>query len=859
MTKIICHLKVFSISRYLLLILFLGIINSLKGQVADFAPLNPTVGCLGTGGVTVLFENLSTGATSYLWDFGNGNTSNSTNSVVTETYTIPGTYTVVLTANSGGSSDVKTEVDLVVVFKDPEANFTAVTPSSGCSPITVDFQDMSTEGDASITLRQWDFFDGTLKNDVNPSNSFTSGQYHVALTVTDVNGCVSGFQINNYVQVSEVPVINFSASPTAGCDTPHTSDFVDLSTGGETPYTYEWDFGDGNTSTLKDPSNTYINPGTFDVKLKITDQFNCSASKTDTGFIQIGNPIAKMDIPDTVCKWSIASFFNLSSGGTEDEYLWDYGDGSGSTDFEPSKVYYSSGNFTVVLKASIGGGACSQTDTQVIYVDEVIPNFTTDMPYGCSVPHEVNFTNTTVNGASFHWLLRDSLCVWPWCADTTWITFESFNKDFSKTLNQGLNYTTTLVATSAFGCVDSVTYDVPVIHLPVIYDYFQSEHEGCTPLNIDFRAKGISDSTIIQWTWDFGDGSPLYTTTGKDSTSSSHIYNTDGEYSGEVTLLNSFGCEMSYPFTVRCGYEPTADFVVSPDTACFRDFVLFEAINSDPNIDTWSWAGDGLIGGFGETYSHLYDMEFDLPPSCTLTVAYNGCRTEIIKDSVITLIGPDVVSGNFIKTCDDPMTRTFEPTYYFTNKVEWDFDDGTTSNVFYPTHTYTQSGDYTVTVTVFDTTIGNFAADFCPQEFTYNVKIRDVKADFESSLDTICPGTPIIFKADSSKDVASMQWNFDDGNVTKEDLKHGQIEMSLESGKGIDSTYGSYINVTHIFVDPGEYNVKLIVRDDNSCTDTLIKKILVVKPSAAYTTVGPAMGCRPLNVDFLDATITRMG
>ncbi len=154
----------------------------------------------------------------------------------------------------------------------PTANFTA-SPTSGCAPLTVTFTDQST-GD--IDSWSWDFGDGSTSTEQNPTHQYTSaGTYTVKLTVTGPGGSDTETKVD-YITVSDVPVADFSGSPTSG-NAPLTVTFTDQSTGN--PTSWSWDFGDGGTSTEQNPTHEYTVAGTYTVSLTVE---NSCGTDTET-------------------------------------------------------------------------------------------------------------------------------------------------------------------------------------------------------------------------------------------------------------------------------------------------------------------------------------------------------------------------------------------------------------------------------------------------------------------------------------------------------------------------------------------------------------------------------------------------
>src|SRR4051812_8600478 len=130
--------------------------------------------------------------------------------------------------------------------------------------------------------------------------------------------------------------------------------FQDQSTGGVT--SWFWDFGNGATATLQNPSTTYFIPGTYTVTLTVKNAQN-SNTLTRTQYITVyPKPTINFTVNDsTACFPHRAQFTDLSvagAGTVNNTWLWDFGDGSQATSKNPLHVYTSSGNYTVTLKVT---------------------------------------------------------------------------------------------------------------------------------------------------------------------------------------------------------------------------------------------------------------------------------------------------------------------------------------------------------------------------------------------------------------------------------------------------------------------------------------------------------------------------
>ena len=159
----------------------------------------------------------------------------------------------------------------------PTPNFTS-SIQAGCSPIIVNFTDQSTGGPNQWL---WNFGNGNTSTLQNPTATyFTPGTYTVTLTVTNAAGS-NTLTRTGYITVYEPPTVNFNASSTTGCF-PKSVQFTDMSTAGmgNTNVTWQWDFGNGSTSTQQNPVALYTSAGSFTVTLKVTNDKVCTRPLT---------------------------------------------------------------------------------------------------------------------------------------------------------------------------------------------------------------------------------------------------------------------------------------------------------------------------------------------------------------------------------------------------------------------------------------------------------------------------------------------------------------------------------------------------------------------------------------------------
>jgi PKD repeat protein len=228
---------------------------------------------------TVKFQNNTSGASSFIYDFGDGTTYGPTRSApetVTHTFTKGGIYVVKLTASNGCSDTTTTEI--ITVYAQPQLKFSADV-TIGCAGLSVRFKNESTDA-VSYT---WDFGDGSApSSEFEPVHIYDGQQeyYTVKLTAVNTLGCESTISLSQFVHIIPAPVAKFNVLPSVQIAIPNYNfQFEDESEG--SPDRWEWDFGDGSTSTSRSPNHTYADTGSYNVTLKVLNQQSCftTASK----------------------------------------------------------------------------------------------------------------------------------------------------------------------------------------------------------------------------------------------------------------------------------------------------------------------------------------------------------------------------------------------------------------------------------------------------------------------------------------------------------------------------------------------------------------------------------------------------
>lgn len=389
-------------------------------------------------GGTVTFTDYSTNQTTESLDFGdNSPVSNTANT--THTYIKPGTYTANLTVKNDVSSH--SMVQTITVFEPAvlTADFTS-NITTGFPPLSVAFKDTSTGFPASWS---WDFGDGSTSTSRDPTHTYSvAGNYSVQLIVTNSNGSDS-VRKENYITVFRQPLIsNFTSDVTSG-EVPLTVQFSDTSTG--YPTSWNWNFGDGNTSGSKNPVHTYSIEGKYSVRLTVTNGTESNSTQKVDYIIVLPRPPAyppSCSFTSNVTSGAIPLTvqFRDTSTGYPASWNWDFGDGNTSENKNPIHTYYTAGNCTVSLTVRNEYGTDSKTAVIALFEDKILPeaDFTTNVTGGIK-PLTVLFTDLSQNATSRCW-------------DVNGDGIEDSNEEsFVYTYNNKGTYTATLTAVNANG------------------------------------------------------------------------------------------------------------------------------------------------------------------------------------------------------------------------------------------------------------------------------------------------------------------------------------------------------------------------------------------------------------------------
>lgn len=239
--------------------------------IADFG-VQDDITCQGST-FSIMYTGNAGSAATYDWDYGDATwITGSDQGPIDLSWGSQGTKTITLSVTEDGCPSVPVS-KTVAVSPTPVTAFDADL-FEDCAPLIVNFTNNSDSLSSNVTYL-WSFGNGEESNDVNPSYTYDSpGSYDVTLTVTNDSRCASTITELSYINVNEVPTAGFTFFPEEVVLEAATIDFTDASNSQDV-LTWEWDFGDGNTSDKENPSHTYTTSGEFDVLLLVTTANGC--------------------------------------------------------------------------------------------------------------------------------------------------------------------------------------------------------------------------------------------------------------------------------------------------------------------------------------------------------------------------------------------------------------------------------------------------------------------------------------------------------------------------------------------------------------------------------------------------------
>lgn len=778
---------------------------------ADFTP-SKTSDCESL--ITKFNDNSTGNPVSWQWNLGNGATS--TQQSPSASYTTAGTYKVTLTVKDA-AGNTSTAEKTVTVWEKPKPDFTA-SPAKGCIPFAVTFTDKSNPVNGTITAYSWDFGDGTTGSGSSPVHTYNDVlSPAVTLTITNSNGCTASKQLSNIVDAAASLTANFTVSDRFLCSAPGALTVTNTTTGPGT-LTYKWEFGDGGTASGANPgAHTYTAKGVYKVKLTVTSDKGCTATKTSED-INVANFKTDFQLPASICENSSATLFTAANDPQSNNVTWSVDKGY-VNNYGATAYYYPAGTGTVKVTMTADYGSCKETVTKDLVVKAAPKaDFVTDQQAICDVPATVKLTDQSQDATSWNWNFGNGQ--------------SSTQQNPSVTYNSLGYFNIKLTASNASGCSGTAERYV-YVQKPEVYAY-ASVSEGCEGLTPTFSSYVNTGDAIASYEWDFGDGSPKST-----EATPSHTYNKEGAYPVKLTYTTANGCKGTvnlYSYnTIRVYKKPKPDFS-SPQApqVCGNNWVHF---NGTTDVGTsWAWDfGDYHVGSSQQT-KHSYRE----PGTYTvrLTVSNHSCSETVTKTAYITAVNPFPRFAMRNIDCDNRTEISFdELSLGSVTSWKWNWGDGKentyTAKTSPASHKYDKTGVYLVKLTVTDGT--------CTSTDSMNINVyAPSPVTITTDKTTLCGNETLkasIVSLDRS--IYANYW--------------------YNSWSSSDGTYPNWAdynseNATFVNLKPGKNTIRYVAYNLQGCTDSSNKVEVNVHGPLAKFLSPPVLECRGTELTFTDQT-----
>lgn len=798
---------------------------------------------------TVNFVNTSTGGgiITYVWDFGDGQTSTSANPL--HTYVNPGVYTVTLTARNGVNcvSSYSTAYYNSVYAGKPVPSIQA--PAAVCANTAVNLTGAVSPASFLYTV-QWIFPDnGAVQYGQNTTHIFTTpGKYEIKMVAYNYAGCND--TAKQMITVRPGPHPDFSADKAIGCDTPFSVQFRDLTTP-LNGLTKSWDFGDGSpVSLMTNPLHTYKNFGAYTVTLIAKDGVTgCTGIMQKPDTIRIVQPAVDFTYtpPEGCNPLPVKTTARLSNiVDPVVSYIWDFGDGArvATPGNQGAHTYNTAGNYNIRLKIVTQQGCMDSSILKPVSVAALCDGdgsgdgggggggggagFTVGK--SCTDKYTITFTDTVTNARDISWDFGDGSPLY------TQIPLNPVVHTFPVTAKK---YIVTLTRE------DMITHQISTAQLrAIIIDekakFSPDITDICKNKTVNFITAGIDSSHIRKYTWDFGDGVPRYTIDNKSyfdnygiylNGNTSHTYADTGVFYVKLIIEDKLGCIDSFQYAIPVRVKgPAAGFLAGPSNFCQKDFIVTFTDTSRQNGATplveWIWNfGDGspALTTTQDTVMHHAYTNDNYYNFYTVSLSVKdavGCQTQVTRNNCIKSYRPK--SGFF--SYDTLKCGSFNVFLYnyssaYNASYLWYYGDGTGSSAYYGSHTYTADGKYDIKLVVTD-------ENGCKDSLTAPSYVKLVKpaAGIRVGDTSQCAPVAINFY-DSSVYANNYVWNFGDGGTGSTDKDPA----------------------AHIYAVPGYYPVKLHITGVSGCIDS-ITRVIRVKGPIGVLSPGPSMGCIPFTL-----------
>lgn len=685
----------------------------------------------------------------------------------------PGSYLVGL-----GVQDVlgcqDTVTHLVEIHELPQVGF---APIDDCYSVDYPFTDQSSISTGTVDAWEWDFGDTGTSTDQNPTHTYSSyGQYDVTLIALSDQGC--GDTITQSIILHDNPLPGFEIPQICQLEPMQFTDTSSIQEG--TIVGWEYDFGDGNSSTDQNPNHIYADDGSMDVTLTVTSDFGCQTSLTVQAVVD-AKPDADFVTQDE-CLNDVVNYTDATTiaSGSVVSWEWDFGDSNTDVSQNTSNLYSTFGNYMVELmvESDLGCRDTVQLPVEVYQLPVADFNFS-----NVCLDATATFVDQSTSNSG-------SIDTWAW--DMGDGTVETVQGPINHDYPAPDDYDVELIVETDLGCFDTLVQTITIHPMPQA-DFVADS--VCFGLQTSFTdLTSILSGTINNYAWDFGFGGS------SSQQNPTNLFPQTGYHPVFLTVTSDFGCKDTITKDIRVYVLPEPAFT-HIDT-CYEDNVIFTNLStiSEETIDLYSWNfGDGSTSIL-ENPSHSYSAHGFYQVQLIATSNY-GCLDSVSHEVEVYPL-PQVAFQPMPEEGCQPLSVTFdnqstiEPGYFISG-YQWDLDLGLSSQETNPQVVYADTGFYNIQLIVTstqgcdDTLLVNDAVEVWPRP----------TAQFSTEKERYHMFFPTVQFVDESSGATVWEWDFGDGSVgydqspsyTYQEAGNYQVVQYVENDYGCDDEYSERV------------------------------------------------------------------
>lgn len=822
-------------------------IQTIANPIPDFT-MSADSGC---GPLLVNFNNASSGATSYLWLFGNGVTSTNTDTVATylASNLNDSSYSVKLIALNGpGCKDSISKT--VTVFPKPVSSFTQ-SETANCGPLPIVFTNTSVHkfgGTINDFSFHWQFgnSDSSLARD--PVDTFYASPiqdtvYAIRLIATSRFGCSDTAQ--SVVRVYPNPRASFTVNNDNGCGplgVNFTNTSVPNDTGNISIMSFNWNFNNGLTSSAVHPASVFVANLTKDtvypVQLIATSEHGCKDTSSRS-ILVFPKPLAEFTMPnDSGCSPYNLVLTNKSlpydTGNISMmSFVWDLGNGFGSITQNAFSQYlskqYLDSSYTIKLYATSEHGCRDTVEKNVVSHPIPVAIFSNDVSQGCG-PLGVQFTSSSILAADYRWHFGDGATSMLAAPLHTFMSFPLFDTVYSVSFS----------VLSTYGCEsDTVRGNIIARYKPVA-DFISGTDSICNSGPVSFTNQSIG---AVSSNWNFGNGTtsaainPVGNFTG--------LPDRDTIFDVRLIVTSPYSCKDTAIKQITVNPLPEAQFT-GMVAGCTPLPVSFNNTSLRGVSHQWDF-GDGT-SSTANSPNKIFTNGLQLTTQSFLvtlkTISQSGCQ-DTVKRMVTVYPKPlAAFSSNAFQGCG-PLSVSFsnQSAADFSGSAGmtfvWNFGTGDTSSEATPTYSFPPNP---IKDTIYSIVLAAFSEFGCA-DTAYNV-VR------------IFPKPTARFTVSDSMNCGPMNVSFTNTSVPNDTGSINIMSFVWDFANGFNSVQR---HPSSQFINNGlsdsVFAVKLIALSEHGCKDTTTRTVTVKQKPIASFTPDRLSGCGPFSVAFTNTSL----